>query len=65
MHRKVVCSTVRRRCMRVARPMELAEYLLCNQSSWSRDAIVRSVGRTKEQSVTLHERVRVPVHLLY
>jgi len=43
--------------------MELTEYLLCNQSSWSHDAIVRSVGRTKEQSVTLHERV--PVHLLY
>lgn len=43
--------------------MVLAEYLLRDQSSWTRDAIARAMGRTEEQSVTLRERV--PVHLLY
>ena len=50
-------------CIRVAQPVELAEYLLRENEGWDRAAIQRNMNRTAERAVTLTERV--PVHLQY
>ncbi|MES3628608.1 MAG: L,D-transpeptidase family protein [Longimonas sp.] len=50
-------------CIRVARPLDLAEYLLRDNSGWDRATIERNMGRSDERTVVLNERV--PVHLLY
>lgn len=51
-------------CVRVERPLELAEYLLADPSTWSRARIQSVIETTNtERSVLLRERV--PVHLQY
>ena len=50
-------------CIRVAQPIELAEYLLSSDPRWSRDAILSTVGGKRERTVPLPEKV--PVYLLY
>lgn len=50
-------------CIRVAQPVELAEYLLRENEGCDRAAIQRNMNRTAERAVTLTERV--PVHLQY
>jgi L,D-transpeptidase YcbB len=50
-------------CIRVEKPVELAQYLLRGQQGWSREAIVAAMNRRQERPVALAEAV--PVHLLY
>lgn len=50
-------------CIRLQRPLDLAELLLRNDPGWSRDAIDKSIAAGREQTVTL--RQPIPVHLLY
>ena len=50
-------------CVRVSKPVELAEYLLKDNPRWSRKAIVSASRGKREQTVTLADQV--PVHLLY
>ena len=49
-------------CIRISKPIELAEYLLKN-TDWNRDAIVSASNGRRERSVKLPEEI--PVHLLY
>ena len=49
-------------CIRISKPIELAEYLLKN-TNWNRDAIVSASSGRRERSVKLPEEI--PVHLLY
>jgi L,D-transpeptidase YcbB len=50
-------------CIRVEKPIELAEYLLQGTPKGSRDSILASLKRNKEQTVWLPEPV--PVHIQY
>lgn len=50
-------------CIRLERPLELAELLLAANPSWNRAAIDRAIGTGKETLVRLPKGV--PVHLLY
>ncbi len=50
-------------CVRLSRPLELAEYLLADQGPWDRESIVEASQRQKEKWVSLAEGI--PVHLLY
>lgn len=50
-------------CIRVSRPMELAEYLLSDQPDWDAERIARAADRGVEQSVPLASPW--PVHVLY
>jgi murein L,D-transpeptidase YcbB/YkuD len=50
-------------CIRVERPLDLAEYLLRANGDWSRERIQRAIAAGKNRSVTLAKPV--PVHLLY
>ncbi|HSH40879.1 MAG TPA: L,D-transpeptidase family protein [Arenicellales bacterium] len=50
-------------CIRVSRPMELAEYLLSDQPEWDAERIARAGERGVEQSVPLASSW--PVHVLY
>jgi murein L,D-transpeptidase YcbB/YkuD len=50
-------------CIRVSRPMELAEYLLSDQPDWDAARIAEAADRGVEQSVPLARPW--PVHVLY
>ncbi len=50
-------------CVRLERPLDLAEFLLAPAPEWSRDAIKRAIDRDQTRSIPLP--VPVPVHLLY
>lgn len=50
-------------CIRLERPLDLAEYLLKDTEGWSRQRIEQSVGRDREVTAVLDQSV--PVHLLY
>lgn len=50
-------------CVRVEKPVELAEYLLQEDPQWNRQAIEEAIQSGKRQVVPLPSRV--PVHLLY
>jgi murein L,D-transpeptidase YcbB/YkuD len=50
-------------CIRLEKPIELAEYLLRDDPRWSRQKILASIERGTEQVVQLP--TRIPVHLLY
>jgi murein L,D-transpeptidase YcbB/YkuD len=50
-------------CIRLSRPLELAELLLSDDPRWSRDAIDGAVSSGVEQTVRLARPI--PVHLLY
>lgn len=50
-------------CIRIEKPMELAEYLLAEREGWDRQRILDAASRQQEQAVSLPEPV--PVHILY
>jgi murein L,D-transpeptidase YcbB/YkuD len=50
-------------CIRIEKPIELAEYVLHSDSKWNRDAILAAIDRRVEQTVQLREPI--PVHVLY
>lgn len=50
-------------CIRLERPIDLAEYLLRETPNWSRQRIEQSVGQESEVTAVLNQPV--PVHLLY
>jgi murein L,D-transpeptidase YcbB/YkuD len=50
-------------CIRLERPLDLAELLLSDQASWMRPMIETAVKAGREQTVRLTQPV--PVHLLY
>jgi murein L,D-transpeptidase YcbB/YkuD len=50
-------------CIRVARPTELAEYLLDYDSTWTRDKIYKAMHAGKEKYVTIKDPV--PVYIAY
>jgi murein L,D-transpeptidase YcbB/YkuD len=50
-------------CIRVEKPVELAEYLLRGYADWTRPAILAAVEKGTEQTVRLPEPILV--HLLY
>lgn len=50
-------------CIRIEKPLDLAEYLLKGNQKWSRAALETEIGKTVEQTVSLPNAV--PVHLLY
>jgi murein L,D-transpeptidase YcbB/YkuD len=50
-------------CIRIERPIELAEYLLRDDPRWTRQAILGAVGAGVERTVWL--RTPIPVHLLF
>jgi murein L,D-transpeptidase YcbB/YkuD len=50
-------------CIRIEKPVELAEYLLADRSEWTRQQILAAMERGAEQTVRLTRPV--PVHLLY
>jgi len=50
-------------CIRIQKPLDLAEYLLRDDPAWNREKIVAAIGTGVEQTVRLTKPV--PVHLLY
>jgi murein L,D-transpeptidase YcbB/YkuD len=50
-------------CVRVEKPEELAEYVLKDQSAWTRDKIVAAMHSGREQHVALKRPI--PVYILY
>jgi murein L,D-transpeptidase YcbB/YkuD len=50
-------------CIRLEKPIELAEYLLRDDPGWSRQKILAAIARGTEQVV--HLPTNIPVHLLY
>jgi len=50
-------------CIRIEKPIELAEYLLRDDPKWTRESILAAIDRRVEQTVQLRERIWV--HLLY
>lgn len=50
-------------CIRIEKPIELAEYLLRGDAKWSRENILAAIDRRVEQTVRLPEPMSV--HLLY
>ncbi|WP_243436042.1 L,D-transpeptidase family protein [Acanthopleuribacter pedis] len=50
-------------CIRISRPIDLAEFLLSDQPGWSRERIEAAIAKRQEQTITLKQRYRV--HLLY
>jgi murein L,D-transpeptidase YcbB/YkuD len=50
-------------CIRLERPLDLAEWLLADDPAWGRVAIEQAIGRGTQQTVRLQRPT--PVHLLY
>ncbi len=50
-------------CIRIQQPIELAVYLLRQDSRWNRDALLRSLDGAVDRSIPLPEPI--PIHLLY
>jgi L,D-transpeptidase YcbB len=50
-------------CIRLEKPIELAEYLLGDDPKWSRQKLLATIERGAEQAV--HLPTTIPVHLLY
>lgn len=50
-------------CVRVEKPLDLAEYLMRESPDWTRERIVSSIQSGKNRSVDLPESV--PLHILY
>jgi murein L,D-transpeptidase YcbB/YkuD len=50
-------------CIRIAKPMELAEYLLRDDPQWNRETISSAIRQGRQRTVMLDEEI--PVHLLY
>jgi L,D-transpeptidase YcbB len=50
-------------CVRVARPVDLAEHLLRNQTYWTRQRLLEVLNQGMQRRVQLSEPV--PIHLIY
>jgi murein L,D-transpeptidase YcbB/YkuD len=50
-------------CIRIERPIDLAEYVLREDPRWTKDKILAAINKGAEQTVRLPEAI--PVHLLY
>lgn len=50
-------------CIRIAKPIDLAEYLLKNERGWDRRKILAEIGRGKRQIVSLSSAI--DVHIVY
>lgn len=50
-------------CIRIEKPLELAEYLLQGDAQWTHDKILATIEQGAERTVWLPEGI--PVHLLY
>lgn len=50
-------------CIRIQKPLELAEYVLKNDLNWTKDKIMSLISKRVEQTVRLP--VPIPVHILY
>jgi len=50
-------------CVRIERPIELAQYLLRDQPSWTEENIEKAIRSGRERSVTLE--ASIPVYLTY
>jgi murein L,D-transpeptidase YcbB/YkuD len=50
-------------CIRVEKPLQLAEYLLSGSPAWTRQSLQAAIDRGFEQTVPLPEPI--PVHLVY
>ena len=50
-------------CIRVEKPLELAEYLLRNKPGWDRRGIEAAIDTSRNQAVTIPDPL--PVHLFY
>jgi murein L,D-transpeptidase YcbB/YkuD len=50
-------------CIRIEKPIELAEYLLRDQTEWTREEIVAAINSNKTQIVRIPEPIAV--HILY
>jgi len=50
-------------CIRIEKPIDLAEYLLRGDPQWTREKILAAIDRRVEQTVRLPEAI--PIHLLY
>jgi L,D-transpeptidase YcbB len=50
-------------CIRLERPLDLAEHILASQPGWTRDRIVSTIAARREVRVALARPV--PVHILY
>jgi murein L,D-transpeptidase YcbB/YkuD len=50
-------------CIRIERPLDLAEYLLRSDPRWTRERIASTVDARRETTVTLAEPI--PVHIEY
>jgi murein L,D-transpeptidase YcbB/YkuD len=50
-------------CIRLEQPLDLAEYLLGEDSEWSRDKIQRTLDDSKEWTVQIPEPI--PIYILY
>lgn len=50
-------------CVRVERPMDLAEFLMQDQEGWSRERIQSEINTGRERSVPLPDPV--PLHIIY
>ncbi len=50
-------------CIRIERPIDLAEYLLRGNPQWTRENILTAISKWQEQTVLLPEAI--PVYLLY
>jgi len=50
-------------CIRIEKPVELAEYLLREDPRWTRDALIAAIDKGTEQVVTIPKPLNV--HLLY
>ena len=50
-------------CIRIAKPIDLAEYLLKNENGWDRKKILAEIGKGKRQILKLSRPI--DVHILY
>lgn len=50
-------------CIRLSKPLELAEYLLKDDIRWTRDAIISATRSKRQRTVRLPQEI--PVHILY
>jgi len=50
-------------CIRIEKPLELAEYVLREDTKWTKEAILIAVKKGTEQTIRLPQPI--PIHLLY
>lgn len=50
-------------CIRIEKPVDLAEYVLRGSSEWTREAILSAIARQKQQTIWLPEPI--PVYIQY